>query len=79
MNISNLPSKTKIDKAGQRLLKQSSNEEYNEALETLSLWRSYHAGPLSTFAQSLKTRVKKISSSNNSVVAQRLKRTPSIV
>ena len=79
MNISTLPSKTKIDKAGQILLKQSSTKAYDEALEVLSIWRSYHAAPLSVFAQSLKARVKKVSFSNNCVVAQRLKRTPSIV
>jgi len=74
-----LPSKSKIDKAGQTLLKPNTKLQYENALETLSQWRSYHASPLSTFAQTLKSRVKKISLSNNTIVAQRLKRTPSIL
>jgi hypothetical protein len=45
----------------------------------LSNWRAFHAMPLDTFAKVLKTRVKKISSKENFIVAQRLKRTPSIL
>lgn len=71
-------SKTKIDKAGE-ILKGIGLEisKANEALETLSNWRAFHAVPLDTFAKVLKSRVKKIS--KNAIVAQRLKRTSSII
>ncbi len=71
-------SKSKIDKAGE-LLKGglSSNDETIQALEILSNWRAVHAMPLDTFAKVLKTRAEKISA--DAIIAQRLKRTPSIL
>lgn len=73
-------SKSQIDKAGQLLVKKNiKKEQLEHALEVLSGWRSYHAVALDTFATVLKKRVKKISDSNFSIVAQRLKRTPSIL
>lgn len=71
-------SKTKIDRAGELLKNRvGSADETANALETLSNWRAYHAMPLDTFAKVLKERIQKIS--DNAVVAQRLKRTPSIL
>jgi len=71
-------SKTKIDQAGE-LLKNSarSDKDIANALEILSSWRAYHAKPLNTFATVLRQRSQKISA--HAVVAQRLKRTPSIL
>ena len=73
-------SKSRIDKAGE-LLKASEidTQVLEESLEVLSNWRAFHAMPLDTFAKVLKLRVKKISKSPNAIVAQRLKRTPSIL
>lgn len=71
-------SKTKVDKAGELLKnKKSSKDEISMAFEVLSNWRAYHAMPLDTFAKVLKKRVQKVS--GEAIVAQRLKRTPSIL
>ncbi len=73
------PSKTKVDKAGETLFNNAFDKNYSEALKTLSLWRVYHAAPLNSFTKTLKTRAQKISPNKEFIVAQRLKRTPSIV
>ncbi len=71
-------SKSKIDKAGEILKNNTSKEtEMIPALDALSNWRDVHAIPLDTFAKVLKIRTQKISSTV--IIAQRLKRTPSIL
>ncbi len=71
-------SKTKIDQAGEQLKNKSgSDDDITNALDVLSSWRAYHAIPLDTFATVLRQRSQKISA--HAVVAQRLKRTPSIL
>jgi len=71
-------SKTKVDQAGEVLKnKASAANEISTALDILSSWRVYHAKPLDTFAKVLRQRTQKISS--HAIVAQRLKRTPSIL
>lgn len=71
-------SKAKIDKAGQALKDNNLSEvKRGEYLEILSNWRAFHAMPLDIFAKVLKARVKKINV--DAIVAQRLKRTPSIL
>lgn len=71
-------SKTKIDKAGEYLKGDVlDHTEVEIALEVLSKWRAFHAPVMALFAKVLKSRVKKINS--KSIVAQRLKRTPSIL
>ena len=71
-------SKTKIDRAGELLKNGNASEaEIANALEVLSNWRAYHAMPLDTFAKVLRERTQKIS--DQAFVAQRLKRTPSIL
>lgn len=71
-------SKTKIDQAGEILKNKASDpKDIAKALDILSNWRAYHAMPLDTFATVLRQRIQKIS--NYAVVAQRLKRTPSIL
>lgn len=71
-------SKTQIDKAGEVLKKAAgSDKEMTSALSVLSNWRAIHAAPLDSFAKVLKARAQRISS--DVIVAQRLKRTPSIL
>lgn len=71
-------SKSKIDKAGELLKSKSdSDKEIIQALNVLSNWRAVHAMPLDTFAKVLKTRAQRIS--DEAVIAQRLKRAPSIL
>ncbi|MBC7370555.1 MAG: RelA/SpoT domain-containing protein [Bdellovibrionaceae bacterium] len=71
-------SKTKIDRAGEVLKNRTSTTtEIANALDILSSWRAYHAMPLDTFATVLRQRAQKIS--ENAIIAQRLKRTPSIL
>jgi putative GTP pyrophosphokinase len=71
-------SKTKVDRAGEVLKdKASTADEIFNALDVLSSWRIYHAKPLDTFATILRQRTQKISA--HGIVAQRLKRTPSIL
>ena len=71
-------SKTKIDRAGELLKSKSgSDDDIANAFNILSRWRAYHAKPLDTFATVLRQRSQKISA--HAVVAQRLKRTPSIL
>lgn len=71
-------SKTKIDRAGEILKnKSSATADIAKSLGILSSWRAYHAAPLDAFATVLRKRIQKIS--DHAVVAQRLKRTPSIL
>lgn len=73
-------SKTRVDKAGAALKSPNLSElELHENLLVLSNWRAYHAGPLCDFAKVLKTRAKQVSNDENPLVAQRLKRTSSIL
>jgi putative GTP pyrophosphokinase len=62
------------------LLKKNGARSASEiagSLDILSNWRAYHAMPLDIFAKVLRERSQKVSDS--SFVAQRLKRTPSIL
>lgn len=71
-------SKTQIDRAGELLKRETSTaSEKVGALATLSAWRAYHAVPLNAFAKVLRERSQKIC--EQATVAQRLKRTPSIL
>jgi ppGpp synthetase/RelA/SpoT-type nucleotidyltranferase len=73
-----VPSRTKVNKAGKTLRSQTGTFlDQNLALATLQDWRSAHAYPLNTFQGTLRSRLKAIDQS--ALVAQRLKRTPSIV
>lgn len=73
-------SKSKIDKAGETLKNPEHLEDDRiilQSLNVLSNWRGVHAMPLDTFAKVLKTRAQKIYP--HAIVAQRLKRTSSIL
>jgi putative GTP pyrophosphokinase len=71
-------SKKQISKAGAILLDdKASLLAKSGALELLAHWRSCHAYPVNTFQSTLRSRLKKICPT--ALVAQRLKRTPSII
>jgi putative GTP pyrophosphokinase len=70
--------KGQINRAGDFLRKQSINrEDLFWAFDVLNNWRSCHAYPINTFQATLRHRLKSID--ENALVAQRLKRTPSII
>ncbi len=71
-------SKNKVSKAGSILIKDSPREEdlmwANKVLEN---WRACHGYPINTFNSTLRNRLNKID--RHAIVAQRLKRAPSII
>lgn len=71
-------SRNKVDKAGDllRTLESSSFEDHWTA-NVLSYWRAIHNYPINTFQATLRNKLKKID--NHALVAQRLKRIPSII
>lgn len=71
-------SKTKVSKAGETLISQESSPEEKElAFELLNHWRACHTYPINTFQSTLRNRLSRLNI--NGLVAQRLKRTPSIL
>jgi putative GTP pyrophosphokinase len=66
-------SKKKINKAGSRLVQVESDER---AREIVDKWRACHAYPINTFRATL---TRKLSRFPESIVAQRLKRMPTII
>jgi putative GTP pyrophosphokinase len=70
-------SKTLINKAGQALLvSKSTSKEYKKALEIVNSWRICHAYPINTFKSSLHKKTKDY---KQPIIAQRLKRLPTII
>jgi hypothetical protein len=71
-------SKGQVDAAG-RLLASGlgTPEEIDVALDVLNNWRAVHSFPLNTIQIGLRTRARRIY--KHALVAQRLKRVPSIV
>lgn len=73
-----VPSKKAVRRAGESLRLQGTNSiSAREAVETLSCWRSLHTYPINTFQAYLRNKLRKIRST--AIIAQRLKRLPSIV
>lgn len=71
-------SRTQIDKAGKILAKPGDDiYEIFWAQDVLSNWRACHGYPVNTFQATLRNRLKTICP--EAIVAQRLKRTPSIL
>lgn len=72
-------SRSSIDQAGYVISEQSrySAEEVMRAHEILKNWRSSHLYPINTFQATLRNRVSQVDV--NGLVAQRLKRAPSIL
>lgn len=73
------PTKTKVSKAGKILRQEGhSSEEIEEALDVLSRWRALYYRPLNTFQALIRTQIKS-KGYKSVIVAQRLKRMPSII
>lgn len=71
-------SKSQVDKAGNIVKSGSSSQEDKEwAEEVLSNWRLIHGYPINTFNTTLRDKIRSID--KEALVAQRLKRRPSIV
>ncbi|MEK9196439.1 MAG: RelA/SpoT domain-containing protein, partial [Patescibacteria group bacterium] len=70
-------SKSKVDKAGD-IIRSSKpdSDEYRDALNIVNDWRVCHAYPVNTFVATLRKKVRKY---KDPIVAQRLKRLPTIV
>src|SRR5438270_828907 len=78
MTFTKVPSYSKatINKAGDSL---ADNEKHESALSILSEWRACHAYPINTFQKTLRDRISKLKLKENTIVAQRLKRMPTII
>lgn len=71
-------SKSQINKAGKILTQDSFfNAEYQDALELANRWRACHAYPINTFQATLRQKIRDCS--GEPIVAQRLKRMPTII
>ena len=76
--VTPLYSKERIKRAGITLFDDNaSDDEYEEALQVLNNWRSSHSYPVNTFQAGLRTKLNAMGI--NGIVAQRLKRIPSIL
>lgn len=72
-------SRKEVNRAGKVLIDDSALlEEKREALQVLNYWRSLHSYPINTFQANLRKQLKK-GGFDTAIVAQRLKRVPSIV
>lgn len=72
-------SRNQVNLAGQILVHQSPEaERYSWAMEVLGNWRGCHGYPINTFQTTLRNKLKVINA-EKALVAQRLKRTPSII
>jgi hypothetical protein len=73
-------SRTQVQRAGEWLTSKGAEDDVDkwiEAFLVLSNWRACHGYPINTFQATLRTKLKKID--KTALVAQRLKRTPSIL
>lgn len=71
-------SKERVKRAGSTLFKEdATDEEFEEALQVLNNWRSSHSYPVNTFQAGLRNKLSALGI--DGLVAQRLKRIPSIV
>jgi hypothetical protein len=69
-------SKTRIDRAGEMLVRPHPGPELDEALEIVNNWRSSHAFPLNTIQMALRRLARQVDS--QPIIAQRIKRLSSI-
>lgn len=79
MSFTPVPSESRkqIDKAGELLAKGGAPaEELGSAMELANRWRACHAYPINTFQANMRAKLKKY---RRPIVAQRLKRMPTIV
>lgn len=74
-----MPTKKAVRRAGVVLRSpDASSADFEAAVKTLSLWRSCFYRPINTFQVLLRKKIK-TEGIKNAIVAQRLKRTPSII
>ena len=74
-----VPSREKVKKAGKILIKADvTYEDFEQAMAIMSQWRALHSHPINTFQAMLRSKVKRLGF-KSPIIAQRLKRTPSIV
>ena len=74
-----VPSRNSVRKAGELLrCADSSPDDFISAFETLSLWRNLHSFPIKTFRTYLEQHLKR-NNFDSYIIAQRLKRLPSII
>ncbi|MFA5770712.1 MAG: RelA/SpoT domain-containing protein [Patescibacteria group bacterium] len=71
-------SKSAVNNAGIILISESSEIQIEKALKVLNNWRACHGYPVNTFQSTLRKRLKLLNL-KNSIVAQRLKRRPTII
>lgn len=73
--------KSQVDRAGAiiiaPMLLPEDSDKYQAASDVMSNWRAAHAYPINTFQATLRSKLKRID--KNAIVAQRLKRAPSIL
>lgn len=73
-------SKSQINRYGDVLrLGKTKSEAYEEAFSGVSAWRAAHLYPLNTFRATLTRRANLLNPINHPVIAQRLKRMPTII
>ena len=75
-------SRSQVNKAGEILVREMESSDFDVdewlwAFDVLSNWRACHGYPINTFQATLRQKLKQIDS--DALVAQRLKRTPSIL
>lgn len=71
-------SKSQINKAGKILVQTNVfSKDYQNALELANRWRACHAYPINTFQATLRTKIRNCK--GDVLVAQRLKRMPTII
>ncbi len=71
-------SRSQVQRAGDTLISETPDGTvWIDAFLILSNWRACHGYPINTFQATLRTKLKKID--KTALVAQRLKRTPSIL
>ena len=74
-----VPSREKVKKAGKILIHPDTTaDEFNQAMALLSQWRALHSYIINTFQSTLRGKVKRLGF-KSPIIAQRLKRTPSII
>ena len=71
-----VPTKSSVRKAGDKL--KDPSLDHTEALEVLSTWRALHSYPINTFQATLRRKVEALGL-KKAIIAQRLKRLPSII
>lgn len=77
MDLDNL-TKKQVQKAGKLLAKDAQGQQFVDSMAVLSAWRSLHTYPINTFGAMLRKTVKGLGL-KDPIIAQRLKRTPSII